>query len=273
MLAPTVKLNNGVEMPILGLGLYLSKDGEEINAVKWAAAAGYRHFDTAAFYNNEVGVGAALKEIGVPREQLFVTTKVWNTEQGYDTTLASFEKSRKELGLDYVDLYLIHWPGQDKERMLDTWRALEKLYDDKKVRAIGVSNFEQDHLNTLLANCRIKPAVNQVELHPLFQQKQLRAYCAEKGIAVTGWRPLGKGTLLTEPKIVALAKKNGRTPAQIILRWSTQLGVITIPKSVTKERIESNFAVFDFTLSEEDMQVMESLDEGKRFGGNPATFF
>ncbi|EPY14973.1 prostaglandin f synthase, partial [Strigomonas culicis] len=269
MSSPSIVLSNGVNMPQVGIGMWQTPDGETATkAVQWAVDAGYRHIDTAMVYRNEEGVGAGVKACGVPREELFITTKLWNDDHGYETTLKAFEDSRKRLGVDYVDLYLIHWPGQQKT-FIDTWRAFEKLYEEKKVRAIGVSNFEEEHLEELLAVCKVAPMVNQVEMHPDFQRPELRAYCAKKGIVVTGWRPLGKGSMLEMPIIVKLAEKHKCAPAQVIIRWFVQLGVVVIPKSANEERIKANFDVFGFQLDEEDMQAMKSLDENKRMGFDP----
>lgn len=270
---PLVSLSNGVKVPQLGIGTWEAKDGNEsAQNVKWAVSAGYRHIDTAHFYKNEAGVGEGIRECGVPRSEIFVTTKLWNYDHGYDNALAAFEKSRQALGVDYIDLYLIHWPGPNRS-YIDTWRAFEKLYAEKKVRAIGVSNFETSHLDDLLANCTVPPMVNQVEMHPHFQQKTLRAYCAEKNIAITAWRPLGKGKLLDEPAIVELAERHKKSTAQVILRWLIQLSVIVIPKSSHEERIKQNFDIFDFELSAEELQALEALDKNTRIGFSPDTFF
>jgi diketogulonate reductase-like aldo/keto reductase len=267
---PTIRLNNGVEMPQLGLGVYKAKEGEEVkNAVRWAIEAGYRHIDTAALYENETGVGEAIRESGVPREEIFVTTKVWNTDQGYEKTLKAFETSRKKLGFDYVDLYLVHWPGRDK--FVDTYRALEKLLAEGLVRAIGVSNFKEHHLERLLQETDIVPAVNQVEFHPRLQQKSLHAYCKAKGIALEAWAPLMKGNL-DHPVLLRLAEKYGKTPAQVVLRWHIQLGVIAIPKSVRRERIVSNADIFDFELTAEEMADIGAMDENHRYGMDPDEF-
>ncbi|KAG5494530.1 hypothetical protein JIQ42_02148 [Leishmania sp. Namibia] len=268
-----VTLRNGVQVPQLGIGTWEAKNGDEVVLnVKWAISAGYRHIDTAHFYKNEGGVGKGISECGVSRSDIFVTTKLWNYDHGYDNAIAAFEQSRQALGVEYVDLYLIHWPGPNRS-YIETWRAFEKLYEMKKVRAIGVSNFEPHHLDDLLANCSVPPMVNQVEMHPLFQQKALRAYCREKNIAVTAWRPLGKGALLKEPQLMELAEKHKKSPAQVIIRWLIQLGVIAIPKSSHEERIKENFDVFDFELSPEDMGALEAMDVNSRLGFHPDTFF
>lgn len=229
----TLTLNNGVEMPQFGLGVYKVEKGLQIeNTVKDAINIGYRLIDTAAFYENEEGVGKAIKESGVPREELFITTKVWNTDQGYDQTLNAFDNSLKKMGLDYIDLYLIHWPV--KEKYLETWRALEKLYKDGKARAIGVSNFQIHHLKDILKNSSEKPAVNQVELHPLLSQKELREFCSEYNIKVQAWSPIARGRVLEDSDIKEIAERHNKSAAQIILRWHLQNGIMVIPKSVKK---------------------------------------
>ncbi|GAB7388767.1 aldo/keto reductase [Bacillaceae bacterium] len=264
-------LPNGVKMPWLGLGVYKAKEGEEVErAVRTALEAGYRSIDTAAFYENETGVGKAVRESGLPREEIFVTTKVWNDRQGYEPTLQAFEESRKKLGLDYIDLYLIHWPVKGKYK--DTWRALEKLYKDGWVRAIGVSNFQIHHLQDLLQACEIAPMVNQVEFHPRLTQKELLAFCKENRIQLEAWSPLMRGEILTEPTVGEIAQKYGKTPAQIILRWDLQHGVVTIPKSVRAERIKENADIFDFALSPEDMEKIDALNQNKRIGPDPDNF-
>jgi diketogulonate reductase-like aldo/keto reductase len=270
---PTVKLNNGVEMPQVGFGVFQVPDAETTAAVATALVAGYRSIDTAAAYQNEAGVGKALATSGIAREDLFITTKLWNADQGFDQTLAAFERSRKLLALDYLDLYLIHWPAPEIGKYADSWRALEKLYSDGVVRAIGVSNFEPAHLEHLAANSSVVPAVNQVELHPYLVQSEVRAYGNEHGIATEAWSPLAKGgSLLSEGLVQQLAETYGRTPAQIVLRWHLQLGTIVIPKSVTPARIAENLEVFDFTLSEADLTALSSLDRDERTGPNPNTF-
>ncbi|CEH29351.1 glyoxal reductase [Aneurinibacillus migulanus] len=271
-LAEGTTLSNGVKMPRVGLGVWKSKEGSEVeNAVKAAIKAGYRSIDTAAVYGNETGVGKALQECGVPREELFITTKVWNADQGYDSTLQAFETSLNKLGLEYIDLYLIHWPVKGKYK--DTWRALEKLYKEERVRAIGVSNFQPHHLDDLMADSEIKPMVNQVEFHPLLNQKELRAYCKKHGIQMEAWSPLGQGgELLKHPVLIEIGDKYGKTAAQVILRWDLQHEIITIPKSVHEERIIQNADVFDFTLSAEDMERIDALNEDKRIGPDPDNF-
>lgn len=266
----TATLHNGVAMPWLGLGVWKSKEGSEVvEAVKMALSAGYRSIDTAAAYGNEAGVGQGIAASGVKREEIFVTTKVWNADQGYDTTLAAFDTSMDKLGLDVLDLYLIHWPTKGKYK--ETWKALEKLYKDGKVRAIGVCNFQTHHLEDLMRDAEIVPMVNQVEYHPLLTQKPLLAYCKQHNIQLEAWSPLMQGNL-DQPELAKLADKYGKTPAQIILRWDLQHGVITIPKSVRQHRIEENAAIFDFELNSEDMAAIDALNENRRFGPDPDNF-
>ncbi|CAM2361959.1 aldo/keto reductase [Listeria seeligeri] len=270
-LKDTVKLTNGVEMPRLGFGVWKVKDGDEaVNSVKWAIEAGYVSIDTAAAYKNEEGVGQAIKESGVKREDLFVTTKLWNAEQGYESTLAAFDESLRKLELDYVDLYLIHWPVKGKFK--DTWRAFEKLYNDKRVRAIGVCNFHEHHLKELMEDAEIAPMVNQIELHPELTQEPLRNYCAEHNIVVEAWSPLGNGKLLDNAEIKAIAEAHGKSVAQVILRWDLQIGVVTIPKSVHQERIIQNADIFDFELTEDEVAKISALNKDKRTGPDPDNF-
>ncbi|MGA9174946.1 MAG: aldo/keto reductase [Thermoactinomyces sp.] len=267
-LADTTVLANGVKMPWLGLGVWKAKEGSEVeNAVKEAIRVGYRSIDTAAVYKNEEGVGKAIKESGVAREDLFITTKVWNSDQGYESTLQAFETSRKKLGLEYVDLYLVHWPVQGKYK--ETWKAMEKLYKEGLVRAIGVSNFKIHHLKDLLADCEVKPMVNQVEFHPYLTQKDLLAFCKEQQIQLEAWSPLMQGEVVNVPEIKELAEKYGKTPAQIVLRWDLQHGVVTIPKSVKAHRIKENADLFDFELTAEDMAKLDGLNKDHRFGPDP----
>ncbi|MWC27278.1 aldo/keto reductase [Paenibacillus sp. MMS18-CY102] len=268
--ADTVELANGVKMPWLGLGVWQAADGAEVEtAVRAAIEAGYRSIDTAAAYQNEEGVGRAIRESGVKRDELFITTKVWNADQGYESTLRAFELSCQKLGLDVIDLYLVHWPVTGKYK--ETYRALEKLYQDGSVRAIGVSNFLAPHLHDLLGECEVKPMVNQLEFHPLLTQPSLQSLCGEHSIRVEAWSPLMQGKL-DLPLLQELADKYGKSPAQIVLRWDLQRGVITIPKSVKPARIAANADLFDFSLSDAEVAAIDALDEGRRFGPDPMTF-
>ncbi|WP_339225414.1 aldo/keto reductase [Paenibacillus sp. FSL H8-0332] len=270
-LKSATKLANGVEMPWFGLGVFKVQEGQEvIDSVKAAIKAGYRSIDTASVYGNEEGVGQAIRESGVAREELFITTKVWNTEQGYDSTLAAFDQSLSKLGLDYADLYLVHWPIRAKYK--DTWRAIEKLYADGKVRAIGVSNFQINHLEDLLADATVKPMVNQVELHPLLNQLELREYCKAQGIQIEAWAPLAQGHLLDNEVLADIAARHNKTLPQVILRWDLQNGIVTIPKSVKEERIIANADIFDFELSEEEISRINGLNRDQRFGSHPDRF-
>jgi 2,5-diketo-D-gluconate reductase A len=271
-LLPSIALHDGVEMPRLGFGVFQVPPEETQKAVELALEAGYRHIDTAAAYRNEKGVGAALAASGLPREDYFVTTKLWNSQQGHDSTLAAFEASLERLGLDHVDLYLIHWPTPTEGRFLDTWRAFEQIHGEEAARTIGVSNFRIEDLQLLNRETETRPTVNQIELHPRLQQADLRAWNAEHGIVTEAWSPLAQGALLDDETIVAVAVDHGKTPAQVILRWHLQIGNVVIPKSVTPERIRENIALFDFELSGDDMSAIEDLDSGGRIGPDPATF-
>ena len=263
-------LNNGVRIPQLGFGVYKIPEAATRDAVLTAFASGYRHIDTAALYRNERGVGEAVRESGLPRDEVFVTSKVWNDDHGYDATLRAFDASMERLGLDVLDLYLIHWPVPRLDRYVDTWRALEQLYRDGRVRAIGVSNFQPDHLRRLLDRTDVVPVVNQVELHPYLQQEKLRVAHEELGLLTEAWAPLARGgELLADQVVLGLADKHARTPAQVVLRWHLQLGNVVIPKSVTPARIAENIAVFDFALDEDDMAVLASLDREGRTGAHP----
>lgn len=264
----TFELHNGVAMPYFGLGVYQAGEGGEVErAIDWALEAGYRHIDTASFYDNEAGVGRAVRESGLPRESVFITSKVWNADQGYSQTLDAFGRTMDLLGLDYLDLYLVHWPVQGKYR--DTWRALETLYRDGRVRAIGVSNFLEHHLEDLLAVADIVPMVNQLEFHPWLVQQQLQDYCASRKIRYEAWSPLMQGEIFGLPEMAELASKYNKTIAQIVLRWDLQKGVITIPKSTKRERIIANSQLFDFKLSAEDVARIDAMDRGHRFGPDP----
>jgi diketogulonate reductase-like aldo/keto reductase len=272
-LQSTTTLHNGVKMPWLGLGVFQVKDGEEVvNAVKAALELGYRSIDTAAIYQNEEGVGKAIAESNIPRNELFITSKVWNSNQGYESTLAAFDESIDKLGLDYLDLYLIHWPVPAQGKYIETWKALEKLYKDGRIRAIGVSNFKTHHLEELLANCEIKPMVNQIEYHPCLTQVEVREFCKKNEIQLEAWSPLMQGGLLNEPILIEIAAKYNKSTAQVILRWDLQNEVVTIPKSVKPHRIAENADVFDFELTEEEVGKINALNQDKRIGPDPDEF-
>lgn len=271
-LSPKYTLNNGVGIDVLGYGVYKVPAEDCANLVSTALDSGYRTVDTAALYGNEEGVGAAIGNAvaaGTPREELFVTSKVWNTDQGYDATLAAFDASMERLGLDYLDMYLIHWPCPARELFIPTYKALETLYREGRVRAIGVSNFEAPHLHELLAATDVVPAVNQIELHPWLAQTELRAVHAELGIATQAWSPLARGAILNDPVLLELAARHGRSVAQIVLRWHVQSGHLVIPKASSAQRIAANLAVFDFTLGETEMSRIDALDRGQRSGSHP----
>jgi 2,5-diketo-D-gluconate reductase A len=272
---PFITLNNSVTMPQLGLGVFQANEGTEVEtAVSAALEAGYRLIDTASYYGNEAGVGQAIAASSIPREELFVTTKLWNNEQGYHNALAAFERSIDKLGLDYLDLYLIHWPTPKQGKIPETWKALEELCAQGRIRTIGVSNFQPVHLEQLLETAQIVPAVNQIELHPRFTQADTRSYCLAHGIQVESWSPIGgsrSGTsLLGESVLENLAEKYGKSPAQIVLRWHIQLGLVVIPKSSHPERIAENIDVFDFELSSTDIADIATLDTATRIGPDPA---
>lgn len=264
-------MNNGIEMPYLGLGVYLSEDGQEVvNMVKWALEAGYRHIDTASVYDNEAGVGQGVEESPVSREDIFMVSKVWNSEQGYDSTLKAFDDSLDRLKMDYLDLYLVHWPVAGKYK--DTWKALERLYREKRIRSIGVSNFMQHHLEELLKSAEIVPMVNQMEFHPFLVQQDLMDFCKTNHIQYEAWAPMMQGRIFGMDSFQELAAKYHKSIAQIVLRWDLQKGVITIPKSSKRERIVGNADIFDFELSEEDVAYLDRLDRGQRFGPDPDNF-
>jgi diketogulonate reductase-like aldo/keto reductase len=284
--SPRLSLNNGVLIDQLGFGLYKVPAADASSLVAMALGTGYRHFDTAAMYGNEAGVARALgaavdsdggsggsgeSSPGLRREVVFVPTKVWNDDQGYDKTLRAFDTSMVNLGLDYVDMYLIHWPCARRGLFTETYRALETLYREGKVRAIGVCNFQPAHLDRLLESAEVVPAVNQVELHPWLQQAELREKHRGLGIRTEAWSPLGRGQVLADPVVIALAAEHGRTPAQIILRWHVQLGNIAIPKASSEKRIRQNLDVFGFSLSGRDMAALEELERGQRTGSHPDT--
>jgi 2,5-diketo-D-gluconate reductase A len=266
---PTLTVGGGVSIPQLGFGVFEIPESETADAVTVALEAGYRHIDTAAVYGNERGVGDALKASAIPREENFVTTKVWNADHGADATRAALERSLSTLGLEYVDLYLIHWPVAVRDRYVETWSAMRSLQDEGAIRAIGVSNFEPEHLARLHEETGVVPTVNQIELHPRLQQAQLRGYHARHGIATDAWAPLAKGGVLDDRAILGLAERVGRTPAQVVLRWHVQLGNIAVPKSVTPSRIRQYLDVFDFELSEEDLQTIAGLEANERVGPHP----
>lgn len=269
---PHIVLNNGVRMPQLGFGVFQIPDAETTEAVAAALAAGYRSIDTAAIYGNEAGTGRALAESGIAREELFITSKLWIDDLGYEPALAAFDASLDKLGLDYLDLYLIHWPAPASDRYADSWLALEKLLADGRVRAIGVSNFEPGHLQRLIDLGGTVPAVNQVELHPALQQHAVTVFNAAQGIATEAWSPLAQGALLADPAITEIAARHGRTPAQVILRGHLQQGRIVIPKSVTPARIRENLEVFGFELSAGELAAVNALERNGRTGPHPATF-
>jgi 2,5-diketo-D-gluconate reductase A len=269
---PRLTLHDGTEIPQLGFGVFQVPPQDTQDVVELALDAGYRHIDTAAAYRNETGVGAAIAASGHAREDLFVTTKLWNADQGYDSALHAFGSSLDRLGLDYVDLYLIHWPVPSEGRFLDTWRAFERINEEGRARTIGVSNFRVEDLERLEVETDTRPTVNQVELHPSLQQAELRAWHADHGIVTEAWSPLAQGALLDDETIVAIAERHGKTPAQAILRWHLQLGNVVFPKSVTPERIRENIEIFDFELGDAEMAEFERLDRGERIGPDPGTF-
>ncbi len=269
---PNIKLNNGVEIPQLGFGVFQVPNDETTQVVLEAIKAGYRSIDTAAIYGNEAQVGEAVAKCGVPREELFITSKLWNDDQGYESTLKAFEESLNKLGLDYLDMYLIHWPTPQKQLYVETWKALEELYKQKKIRAIGVSNFQPNHLVDLMNQSEVTPAVNQVEVHPAMQNLEVIAADKEYGIATEAWSPLAKGEVLGEKPIEDIAARHDKSPAQVVLRWHLQEGRIVIPKSVTPARIAENIDVFDFELSPEDMKAIDGLERGYRTGPHPDQF-
>jgi 2,5-diketo-D-gluconate reductase A len=269
---PLTPLNDGNCIPAVGFGVFKIPPADTEQAVGTALRTGYRHIDTAAMYGNERETGRAVAESGVPRNELYLVTKLWNADQGYDSTLAAFDASMDRLGIEYLDLYLVHWPLPQRNKFVDTFKAFAHLRDQGRIRSIGVSNFEPEHLTVLIDGTGIVPAVNQVELHPRLPQTELREVHARLGIATEAWAPLGRGSLLTCPIVAGVAESCGRTPAQVLIRWHIQLGNIVIPKSVNPKRIASNFDVFDFELSSNDMASISSLDDGSRLGPDPRTF-
>lgn len=269
---PTIVLNDGAVIPRLGFGVFQVPPAEAADAVGSALAAGYRSIDTAAVYANEAGVGEAVRKSGLDRDEVYLTSKLWNSEQGYDSTLRAFDATLEQLDMDYLDLYLIHWPVPAADRFVDTFRAMQEIKSQGRVGSIGVSNFTRENLERLIGETGEAPVLNQIELHPSLAQPELRAFHAEHGIATEAWAPLGQGAELKDPTIAAIATEIGRTPAQVIIRWHLQLGNVVIPKSVTPSRIEENFDVFSFELSFEQMQVISALDTGSRLGLDPANF-
>jgi 2,5-diketo-D-gluconate reductase A len=269
---PNVTLSDGVEIPQLGYGVFQIPPEETQRAVEEALAAGYRHIDTAAAYRNERGVAAGIAASGVPREEIFVTTKLWNSEQGFESTLAAFDRSIEALDTDHVDLYLIHWPMPARDLFLDTWRAFERIHAEGGARSIGVSNFRIADLERLQQEAEAMPTINQIELHPLLQQAELRAWHAEHGIATEAWSPLAQGEVLEDETLMTIAAHHQKSVAQVILRWHLQLGNVVIPKSVTPERIRANLDLFDFELTEDDLAAIARLEAGHRTGPDPETF-
>ena len=270
--APLVQMNDGRSIPVIGFGVWQVPDDVVVDATLKALEVGYRHIDTAYLYHNERGVGEALRRSGLDREDVFVTTKVWNTDHGYDETLSAFDKSTGLLGIDEVDLYLIHWPTPARDIYLDSWRALIRLREEGRARSIGVSNFHEAHLRKIIDETGVIPAINQIELHPWLPQAHMRDIDARLGIRTEAWSPLGSGRLIDDPVIGEVAAKHGKSPAQVMVRWSLQLGNIVLPKSVTPARIEQNIDVFDFELDDADMAAIATLDSGRRTGPNPDEF-
>jgi 2,5-diketo-D-gluconate reductase A len=269
---PNITLNNGVEIPQLGFGVFQIEPEKTKDATLAAFEVGYRHIDTAEMYGNEKEVGEAVRASGLDREEIFVTSKLNNTFHEYDAALSAFDQSLKDLDIDYLDLFLVHWPLPDVLDYVETWKAMEKMYESGRVRAIGVSNFQPHHLNRLRDETSVTPAVNQVEIHPYLANDEVRAYDAQHGIATEAWSPIAQGKVLHDPAIVRIAENLGRTPAQVTLRWHLQRGDIVFPKSVTRSRVEENFAIFDFELSGTDMDDITGLDRGERTGPDPDSF-
>lgn len=268
----TIQLSDQKRIPQVGLGVWQASDDEARAAVRVALQEGYRHVDTASIYGNEKGVGEGMRDAGTPREQVFLTTKIWNDAQGFEAATAALDASLERLNIDYVDLLLIHWPAPGREKYVETWRAMIDAQRSGKARSIGVSNFNRDHLQRLIDETGVAPVLNQIELHPFMQQSELRHAHESMGIATQSWSPLGQGSALTNPVILELARKHGKTAAQIIIRWHLELGLIAIPKSITPSRIRENLDVFDFALDTSDLAAIATLDSGKRLGPDPSTF-
>ncbi|WP_027348808.1 aldo/keto reductase [Halotalea alkalilenta] len=270
---PSITLSDGHSIPQLGLGVWKTPADQTAKTVATAFELGYRHIDTAAIYGNEEGVGQAIAGAGIPREELFITTKLWNEKQGFDSTLAAFDESMGKLGLDYLDLYLIHWPCPANDRFVDTWKAFIRLRDEGRIRSIGVSNFRPEDIERLNAETGVAPVINQIEVHPLLQQNQLREFNRSHNIVTEAWSPLAQGgELLQDEKITAIAARHGKSAAQVILRWHLELGSVIFPKSVTPSRIKENADIFDFSLDADEMKTIATLDRGERMGPDPATF-
>lgn len=267
----TIDLSNGVKMPYFGLGVFQSREGSEVmDAIQYALDAGYRHIDTASIYQNERGVGLAVRNYPINRNEVFITSKVWNSDQGYDSTIKAFNASLKRLDMEYLDLYLVHWPVKGKYK--ETYKALETLYEEGRVRAIGVSNFLPHHIEDILSSARIVPMINQVEFHPYLVQPKLLEICQAHNIKVEAWSPLMQGKIISIPVLQNLAAKYNKTVVQIVLRWNLQKGIITIPKSVKKNRIVENSQIFDFSISDDDMIAIDALDRNQRIGADPDNF-
>ncbi|MGX7697928.1 aldo/keto reductase [Gordonia polyisoprenivorans] len=272
MTVPSITLNNGVEIPQLGFGVFQIKPEDTVEATLSALEVGYRHIDTAQMYGNEAEVGEAVRKSGIPRDEVFITTKLNNSFHAFDDALEATDKSLERLGVEHVDLYLIHWPLPEVGDFVETWKAMEKIYADGKARAIGVSNFQKHHLERLFAETEVVPAANQIEVHPYLTQNPLRAFNSEHNIATEAWSPIAQGDVLDDPVLKKIAEEKGRTVAQVVLRWHIQRGDIVFPKSVTRSRVEENFALFDFDLSSEDMAAVDGLNKDKRRGPDPDTF-
>lgn len=269
---PTMTLNDGNTMPRMGMGLWRVEDAQAAETVRLAVEAGYRCIDTAAMYKNETGVGKGIRDCGLPREQLFVATKLWNTRHGYDETLRAFDESMNRLKLEYLDLYLIHWPVANSEKYLDSWKAFIRLREKKRIRSIGVSNFTRRHLDRLVGDSGVAPAVNQIEYHPYFKQPEIARANAERDIVTQAWAPLGRGGALEEPLLAGLGKKYGKTPAQVALRWHVEHGFSLIPKTVTPARMRENLDIFDFRLTPEETADIDAMTKTVRIGQDPDVY-